>query len=252
MCLRRPKNWFANISPLKDAFNINLDSQIQIYDLFKALEISWPHKIPQQIGLGEFCNLIRIKPLPQAAHSALFHFQQRSYPMVIMNSEPSPFDLLDLQIEGQRVLTFEPDFKIWPNLMYEARDPLSFWIHDLIHAEHFFENDFKKSGQIVFYKFAKQISQLESIQKLLLSKDFAEKFYYIISDMNSHPLHLMVTLKAVIQLEVKNNSVWEEIISHYLEKSPKGLKIQHLLIHIQPKNLTEDDANLITEVLLQL
>lgn len=252
LCLRRPKNWLAQVMPLESNVSFAFDSKIKVYDLFQTAGIGWSDKISKDLGLSEFCNQIKIKPLPKTAHSALFHFQQRNYPMIITQSEPSPYELLDIQIGGKRVVTFEPNFKLWPDLMYEKRDPLSFWIHDLIHAEHFFESDLKKHSQIAFYKFAKDVSDLPSIQNLLQSEAFAEKFHYIISDMNSHPLHLMVTLKAVIHLETQNNLVWEEIVSHYLNKSPKGLKIQQLLINIQPITLSEHDANLLTETLLQL
>lgn len=93
------------------------------------------------------------------------------------------------------------------------RDPLSFLLHDLVHAYKMFANDDLHAGQIQFYKqLLKLFEPKSSLDHLfqsnlndLLNSDpeFSKQFDYLISDMNSHPRHLFLYFKAIIILAIK-------------------------------------------------
>ncbi|MFN3455137.1 MAG: hypothetical protein ACK41T_09285 [Pseudobdellovibrio sp.] len=226
-CLRRPQDWFGGFkthfahgdSSLKNYENLNL------HDLFLKVGIKWPQKINPLISLTDFITQIKIKPLPDVAHRALYGIHTKKYPTHILDYEPSPLELLKIQCEGYRIITFESDYTKWPDKLYGARDPLSFWLHDCIHAEHFFADNENLISQIGFYKLIYFILEQKLIDPKAFVSDFESAFNYLISDMNSHPLHLIKTLKALIDIHLKPNSeaIWDNIINstivatHYKE-----------------------------------
>jgi hypothetical protein len=102
-------------------------------------------------------------------------------------------------------------------------------IHDLIHADHFFYEPQHRDGQLGFYKFVNSFINDESLAALLNGSSssfsssaadanggaeldsekptaaFREGFEYIISDMNSHPLHLFQTLHSLLFKSVSDD-----------------------------------------------
>lgn len=218
-CLRRKHNWYAGRTQ-RGHFNDSLktttttDFSLSIYDLFSKLGISWPAKIDKNITLIEFLFSIQIKPLPEAALSGLYHFSTGHYPLIILDYEPDAFEVLTLQTKNKRVITFMADFMKWPELMYGKRDPLSFWLHDFTHAEHFFSDFNKRRAQVGFYKFVQTILHAKILDELLLSPQFLSEFSYLISDMNSHPIHLAQTLRAHIEHQKSAPNTWSLIVEH--------------------------------------
>lgn len=217
-CLRRPQDWFggARSTPF---LGVHKESGIKIYDLFLQGKISWPKQLDQNIDLQTFLNIYRIKPLPESALRSLYKLGFESFPLQIINSEPTPFELLKIQITGQRIITFDENFEAWPFKLYGERDPLSFIIHDLIHADHFLKDPKQHQGQIGFYKFIDKIHFDFDLQNLFQNEKFKSGFEYIISDMNAHPVHLFQTLKALLYLTVvddlKASAIWNQWVSRW-------------------------------------
>jgi hypothetical protein len=151
-CLRRKTDWFAGIHKIHSEYDAKTDFvEFSIYELFRKMNILWP-KLPVDISLFKFLSSVKIKPLPASAQNGIFHFFVGDYDLQILDYEPTPYEILKMQIKNQRVLTFEPDYKLWPEKKYGHRDILSFLLHDFIHAEHFFSDPNKRFGQIGFYK----------------------------------------------------------------------------------------------------
>lgn len=214
-CLRRPDDWFggAHTNPFDETFDDI--SSIKIYDLFLETPITWPQRLDKNITLNQFLNRYRIKPLPESALRSLFKLGQKNFPLFIIDFEPTPFQLLQIQIDGQRIITFKDDVEQWPTKLYGERDPLSFVLHDLIHADHFFKDKNQHQGQMGFYKLIQKIQTDSHLQLLLNDEKFRGGFEYIISDMNAHPVHLFQTLKALIDLTVSGNEsqlIWNQWI----------------------------------------
>jgi hypothetical protein len=218
-CLRRKSDWYAGIlkkNRKSDAVNkaspsTAYDLDFEIYTLFTQLQISWPVSLPKNISITDFLANIKIKAIPEAALSGLFHFYCGDYDLKILCYEPAPQEILKLQIQNQRVITFEADYTVWPDKKYGERDFLSFVLHDLIHAEHFLSDPQKRLGQIGFYKFLEKLMMSNLLDPYLLIPRFDQSFSYLISDMNSHVIHLLKTLKAIIDLENIATSTWTDI-----------------------------------------
>lgn len=251
-CLRRPDSWFSGLQDL-NAKNHHTDSKtdFSMHALFQQLNLAWPQKLNREITLHEFARTVRIIPLPHAAANALYHFYLGQYPIEVLCYEPEPLELLQFQIQGKRILTFNPNVEEWPHLKYGERDPLSFWLHDLIHAEHFFSDPQDRAGQIGFYRLIHEILTHKILDTILSNNEFNIAFSYLMSDMNAHPLHLVKTLRAYIKIHSGLNSehLWNSITN--LPSINKHPEIQIALRQVNNPLFTTDDAVMLTNFLNQ-
>lgn len=217
--LRRRSDWFQGVSSKAGSSLPQINSEsvpfFQIYKLAQKLNIDWPKKLSTEIEFAEFLRTVRIKPLPAVAQKAMYFIFTKKYPITVLDYEPSPRELLQIQCEGRRIITFKNDFAEWPTKKFGHRDPLSFWLHDCIHAEHFFSQPDNFVSQLGFYKFVADAHEAECWPTLNENPHFEGDFSYLISDMNSHPLHLFKTLKAITDIHFKEQSlsIWERVIT---------------------------------------
>ncbi|MBC7466656.1 MAG: hypothetical protein H7256_11750 [Bdellovibrio sp.] len=217
-CLRRPKDWFGGAHQISFLSANEVEtSRIKVKNFFADTEILWPAQIDSSIDLNHFLNLYRIKPIPESALRSLFKLGHKNYPLIVTEHEPEPFELFQIQIGGKRVITFNENYQQWATKLYGTRDPLSFILHDLIHADHFLKDEKIHQSQIGFYKLMDKIKNDSQLEKLFLKMKFKSGFEYIISDMNAHPVHLFQTLRALLHLTVVNDSlsnvIWNQWVS---------------------------------------
>jgi hypothetical protein len=247
-CLRRPDSWFSGLQDLGSRGHQDFnETPFLIYDLFQKINIKWPNKLDSKIRLKEFARTVRIIPLPHAAANALYHFYLGQYPLEILCYEPDPLELLQFQIQGKRILTFNSHFKEWPHLKYGERDVLSFWLHDLIHAEHFFSDPKDLQGQIGFYRLLHEILSHKILDQIMTNDYFHKSFSYLMSDMNAHPLHLIKTLRAYIKIHsgLDSEQLWENIVK--LPSIKNHPKIQIALREVNKELFTINDAVTLTQ-----
>lgn len=133
-----------------------------------------------------------------AVNRTLINWYLDLYPLELYFHIPEPLEVLKQQAQGKRcvscLLTL-PD----QGYVLGDRDPWSFLIHDLIHADQFyFQNKSQKEQQLLCYLFLLGY-QLEIWQPLWQSHPQAQpELEYIFSDMNSHPIHILKTLKSIL------------------------------------------------------
>jgi hypothetical protein len=213
--LRRPHDWFSgnNLNLPEPEAILTESEDLNFAQLAKDLKIDWPKKLSNTLTLTHFLQTVRIKPLPEVAQRAMYFIITKKYPIHVLDYEPAPEELLKIQCDGKRVITFDSDFTKWPTQMFGHRDPLSFWLHDCIHAEHFFSKPDQFISQLGFYKFIARAIRQKSWGQTF-SHEFQSDFSYLIADMNSHPLHLFKTLKAVTEIHFRAQSlgIWESVI----------------------------------------
>lgn len=140
---------------------------------------------------------------------ALIKWHQGHYPLVLWERIPTPLELLKCQATGRRIVTVFTQDEEWDQ-MHLGKSAWDFIVHDLIHADHFFENSELRAGQIEFYQFILDRWDQDMVTK---ARTYCpEQFDYLISDMNSHPAHMHKTLSALclmawkkeIGLEIKS------------------------------------------------
>lgn len=210
-CLRRPDDWFGGLRP-KNILSSEPLAQVhkphfKIAELMVHTPIQWPIKISARLSLPEFLSCVRIKALPESVFRSLCALSTGQYPLILSTDVPSPAEILNMQLQGKRVLSYNEDYATWPETLYNGRDFLGFVIHDLIHADHFFRESQHRNGQLGFYRFISSVLNDSEIQRLLNEHEkFREGFEYIISDMNSHPVHLFQTFHSLLFSSLKDDT----------------------------------------------
>nr|BFD60150.1 hypothetical protein CKG001_22570 [Bdellovibrio sp. CKG001]BFD63562.1 hypothetical protein BdHM001_22430 [Bdellovibrio sp. HM001] len=148
--------------------------------------------------LSYFCSQ-SWRSIPLSVPQSLMAWQAGRYPLQLCSFVPTPFEVLSLQTQGQRCVSMLQTLNEMQSFVEEGRDVLGFIVHDLIHADHFFADPVKAAAQIHFSQRLAVIFALPKIQEMLKSDEvFKSEFEYLMSDMNSFPLHLLKTLKAVL------------------------------------------------------
>lgn len=133
---------------------------------------------------------------------SLLMWHQESYPLILWDRIPTPLELLKVQAKGERVITVFREAADWDKI-HLGKTAWEFILHDLIHADHFFEKIDWRDGQRMFYQFLLEQWDHEMIG--LARRECSEQFDYLISDMNSHPQHLAQTLTALCLMASKKS-----------------------------------------------
>jgi hypothetical protein len=166
---------------------------------FKLSPTDFPPNIQTRINdltLGEIFNTFALKSTPESVNRAIIQWSMGHYPLELMFRIPGPLEVLDQQKNGRRcvtVLTKENQIK---KFILGERDSLSFTMHDLIHADHFYFHNTCYFGQIALYGFLSD--HRENFKELLGNPDFFSEFEYLIADMNAYAIHSLKCLKSAI------------------------------------------------------
>lgn len=145
-----------------------------------------------------FCSL-SWRSIPLSVGQSLCAWSSGRYDLRLLTDIPSPGDVLSMQAQGQRCISMLLEKDQICHFVEEGRDVLGFIIHDLIHADHFFADPIKAHAQIFFCQKLLTVRGLPQIETMLKADPlFRNEFHYLMSDMNSVPLHLLKTLKAIL------------------------------------------------------
>jgi hypothetical protein len=160
-------------------------------------------RLNDHLTLFEFVNSFNLHSVPQSARFSLasWYLEDNFKLVLFVNKIPTPREVLEMQANAQRCVTII--FDRLDRLVLGERDPLSFMLHDLVHAYKMFHNEYLLKGQIGFSKAISNLLNDVTGAKLInelneSNKDFAHQFDYLISDMNSHWKHLFHYFKATL------------------------------------------------------
>ncbi|MGZ3782793.1 MAG: hypothetical protein ACXVCY_19275 [Pseudobdellovibrionaceae bacterium] len=145
-----------------------------------------------------FCSL-SWRSIPLSVAKSLCAWRSGRYSLNLLTYVPTPEEVLLMQTQGQRCVSMLIEPEQIRTFVDEGRDVLGFIVHDLIHADHFFADQEKARAQIQFCQKLLTVLNFFEIQQML-DRDaiFKSEFHYLMSDMNSVPLHLLKTLKAIL------------------------------------------------------
>ena len=205
--LRHPKNWLQkNKSSVSKIYQKN-----EFIDLEKLLFLSlsdWEKEKLKQLDLASLFLEYSLKGIPESVSRAMFFWSQGKYPIVLLDYIPSPRELLKLQCTGRRCLSVLTNPQDIQKLILNARDPLSFVLHDLMHADQFFYHQDIKKAQIGFYnKIETIIDEPELKAQLKIDPTLRNEFEYVASDMNAYVIHLLKCLKSAFTKHQEKFSV---------------------------------------------
>lgn len=199
------------------------------------------------------CHFFKHECLPGfSKHISVFFCPpgKADWPVQVLGYVPSPNEVLGWQQQGQRCISLLSDVDTLAQGLIDNKDPFKFALHDIEHAYHFFKNDNLKKGQIGFYKSLDKIIEKIDTRPFWTDVNFQRDFNYLISDMNSHCVHLTKTLHAILliaykkseQPSVKDNvefqSFWKNLFSDWKLTSLQ----QKSFFNVNLDSFTELDA----------
>ncbi|MFS4457709.1 hypothetical protein [Bdellovibrio sp. HCB2-146] len=212
--LRRPQDFLGGPHNEFALLETSSDFSCRIFvDILKPL---LPSDLRNSKSLGRFESETAFLPfvcahsfrsIPISVLRSLAAWNTGQYPLKLWTTIPSPEEVLVLQTQGQRCVTMFIKTEEMAELVSDGRDAFGFLVHDLIHADHFFLDPAKAQAQIQFSQKLLVLWESPFMQELL-QKDavLLGEFHYLMSDMNSVPLHLMKTLKALLLGHIKRSA----------------------------------------------
>lgn len=141
--------------------------------------------------LAKLLQLGRFKKVPETALLALGGIYSSGWPVQIFSSIPSAERVLDLQRQGCRPISLLVQNR-------ERKSSFDFLVHDLDHV--YSLHQYEPTEQVRFFKNLKNFliahPDFVSTAKKIKTQG-PETLEYLMSDMNSHPQHLILQFRAL-------------------------------------------------------
>ncbi|HYE36398.1 hypothetical protein [Methylocaldum sp.] len=129
---------------------------------------------------------------------ALSAWLRGEWPLLLIERIPTPEEVLLMQAAGRRPITVVADYPRLLRPVLKKPNGFAFFVHDLEHAFKFFHDWDLHEGQRKFFGLILQAVRQDLFDPYLGDEVFAEKFDYLISDMNTHVIHSLRFLGAIL------------------------------------------------------
>jgi hypothetical protein len=130
--------------------------------------------------------------------AAFFGWLRDGWPLKLLTGIPAPLEVLALQAAGNRPVTV---IGSWPRAsrpVLAKADGCHFLVHDLEHAWKFFHDPALHAAQRRLFGLLLQAVDAGLFAPYRGDPAFAAQFDYVASDMNTHPVHSLRYLAAVL------------------------------------------------------
>lgn len=192
--VRHPKNWLQKKKNFSPAL-----SHKKLLDIIPAeFDLNlWEKEKLKDISVIELFEFYNLKGIPLAVNRTMSNWAHGLWKIALLTYIPSPRELLSMQVKNTRCITLTVKPNEIDKLVFSSRDPLSFVLHDLHHADHFFNQDESLKGQLGFYSLVEKIYDRPQLKKALKEdQQFKIEFDYVVSDMNAYVIHLFKCFKS--------------------------------------------------------
>jgi hypothetical protein len=233
---RYPGVWLGakNKSPLMDQHQL----PYPIKNLFTLFEPNIQKRLASYETLGEVFNHFALKSTPLTVNRSLLKWSMGLYGLELMFRIPSPSEVLKQQIRARRCVTVLIDKMKAASYILQERDALSFTMHDLIHADHFYHDNHCFEGQLGFYGFLNHCMEENHFADYLTNPKFMAEFEYLIADMNAYAIHLFKCLKAALIFYHPQKEVG---FGQWLEKLKLESHVKEALVHLNTDHYRSND-----------
>lgn len=133
-----------------------------------------------------------------AVPAAFLAWLRRVWPLRLMVRVPSPLEVLRMQAEGARPVTVLPEYPRACRPILGKANGFAFMVHDLEHGYKFFHDPELHAAQRRFFGLLLGAMEEGLFNPYRSDSVFAEQLDYLISDMNTHPVHGLRYLCAVL------------------------------------------------------
>ncbi|MGZ3721870.1 MAG: hypothetical protein ACXVA9_02995 [Bdellovibrionales bacterium] len=185
------------------------------------------------------------------SHEGLVGWLERRYPLILRLDIPTPDEMLEIQCQGLRFVTLLLNEEVQFQPYGRHVDACAFLLHDFEHAHKFYGDRKIHLGQVRFFQ-ALWMTR-SSFARWTADLAFNKDLDYLKSDMNSHPVHLIKFLKAVVlSAEMRKtghrhpplDDFWGELFSSW---KMSGETLQLALRINQPESETPADLAAVAE-----
>lgn len=237
--IRHPKNWLQKKSHFKNA-----SCEKKILDFIpESFHLNdWEKEKLKDLSLIDLFSHYNLKGIPQAVNRTMMNWHSGLWSIVLLTYIPGPRELLRMQVANSRCVTITTDPEEIDKLVLSSRDPLSFVLHDLHHADHFFNNTESLKGQLGFYRLVEKIYDQPQLKQTMKSdRQFKSEFDYVVSDMNAYVIHLFKCFKSAFIKSDKesNNDLFSQII--YWWDMPKHVSQSAYRLNTPDFNQADED-----------
>lgn len=169
-------------------------------------------------NLGELTCHYKWKKIQERIQWLLELWFKKPLPLKVLNEVITPFQMLEEQSRGWRVVTLPVDHPRDQEVV-PGKKQLEFVLHDLEHAERFFHSESNYYGQVGFYHHLQQSVASGFWQKLLDQPEFQKSFYYLMSDMNTHCVHMLKYLRANLwnSFQGEAEAIWFSLVNQSIQ-----------------------------------
>ena len=200
--IKHPKNWLQKKSQVR-SLEINVSSLGTniLTHLPESFNLTnWEKEKLKDVTTFTLFSSYNLKGIPDSINRTMVNWYLGFWKIKMLEYIPSSRKLLRLQVENTRCITLITDPDALTSLVLETRDPLSFVLHDLMHADHFFSHSESLKGQLGFYHLLNSIYDQPQLKKVLSDdQQFKKEFEYVASDMNAYVIHLFKCLKSACE-----------------------------------------------------
>ena len=136
--------------------------------------------------------------VPGCAVAALLHWLDGDPRAQLQTRIPMPRTVLDLQCAGYRPVTLLLGFPRAFEPILGKPDGLAFLLHDLEHLSKFISDPKAHRQQVGFFRAIRQALTTRVLDHDGEDPIFGAAFDYLISDMNTHPIHALKYFRAIL------------------------------------------------------
>lgn len=129
---------------------------------------------------------------------ALAAWLRGDWPLTLTTAIPSPETVLDMQVAGTRPVTVVADYARALKPVLTQANGFAFLVHDLEHAYKFFHDPRSHRAQRRFFGLLREAVRAGRFDAYRRDPVFDERFDYLMSDMNTHVVHSLRFLGAVL------------------------------------------------------
>jgi len=229
--------------------------------------VQWLHELAQVQGVARDELLVRyieryqfLGVIPNV-NIALSQWLQGRWPLVLCEHVPLPVEVLDLQVRGLRPVTLICDAVRARLPVLRKPDAFAFMTHDLEHAYKLFHDARLHNLQRSFFAALQSAQQRDVFAPYARDAEFRTRFDYLISDMNTHPVHSVQYLRAILvefHLRIEHGGANQALspaaqrdVADTLCKLELGGPVQDVLARLSIGALGATDARVIEQVLLE-
>lgn len=140
-------------------------------------------------------HFLGIIPNVAAAFAA---WLRAEWPLTLILRIPSPAEVLDMQVLGTRPVTVVADPARAAQPVLTKANGFAFLVHDMEHAYKFYHDPQMHRGQRRFFQLLRDTLRRGALDAYRPDPAFAERLDYVMSDMNTHVVHSLRFLGAVL------------------------------------------------------